>query len=32
MRDWKNLIIKALIRAFRTFLQTFAVRMTVGAL
>ena len=32
MIDWKDLIIKSLIRAFRTFLQTFAGSITVGAL
>ena len=32
MRDWKDLLIKALIRAFRTFLQTFAGSITVGVL
>ena len=30
--NWKDLIIKSLIRAFRTFLQTFAGSITVGAL
>ena len=30
--DWKDLIIKSLIRAVRTFLQTFAGSITVGAL
>ena len=32
MINWKDLIIKSLIRAFRTFLQTFAGSITVGAL
>lgn len=32
MRDWKDLFLKALIRALRTFLQTFAGSITVGAL
>lgn len=32
MVNWKDLIIKSLIRAFRTFLQTFAGSITVGAL
>ena len=30
--DWKDLLMKSLIRAFRTFLQTFAGSITVGAL
>ena len=30
--DWKDLLVKSLIRAFRTFLQTFAGSITVGAL
>ena len=32
MVNWKDLLIKSLIRAFRTFLQTFAGSITVGAL
>ena len=30
--DWKDFLIKALIRAVRTFAQTFAAALTVGAL
>ena len=30
--DWKDFLIKALIRAVRTFAQTFAAAITVGAL
>ena len=30
--DWKDFLIKALIRAIRTFAQTFAAAITVGAL
>lgn len=30
--DWKDFLIKALIRAVRTFAQTFAASLTVGAL
>ena len=30
--NWKDLLVKSLIRAFRTFLQTFAGSITVGAL
>ena len=30
--DWKDFLIKALIRAIRTFAQTFAAGITVGAL
>ena len=30
--DWKDFLIKALIRAIRTFAQTFAAALTVGAL
>ncbi len=32
MINWKDLIIKSLIRAFRTFLQTFCGSITVGLL
>lgn len=30
--DWKDFLLKALIRAIRTFAQTFAAALTVGAL
>ena len=30
--NWKDFLIKALIRAVRTFAQTFAAALTVGAL
>ena len=30
--DWKDFLLKALIRAIRTFAQTFASMITVGAL
>ena len=30
--NWKDFLIKALIRAIRTFAQTFAAALTVGAL
>ena len=30
--DWKDFLIKALIRAVRTFAQTFAAAITVGSL
>ena len=30
--DWKDFLLKALIRAVRTFAQTFAAALTVGAL
>lgn len=30
--DWKDLFVKSLLRAVRTFLQTFAGSITVGAL
>ena len=30
--DWKDFLLKALIRAIRTFAQTFAAAITVGAL